>query len=97
VPSFQLGHQFHTEYLSCRDIRGRDSLGAPVVDDSFLAVLHAGDRPTAFVLPGPAWAQCYELVEHLTRGADSATGEGEPPGTTVTVPARGVLLLRVSE
>ncbi len=85
-------------YLSGRDIPGRDSRGAPVVDDSFLAVVHAGDRPVSFVLPGPPWARRYELIVD-TSGEEQA----RPPGTvhragaTVTVPARAVLLLRVKE
>ncbi|WP_055493622.1 glycogen debranching protein GlgX [Streptomyces sp. TP-A0356] len=83
-------------YLSGRDIPGRDSRGAPVVDDSFLAVFHAGDRPAGFELPGPPWARRYELIVDTSREEQSL-----PPGTvhragaTVTVPARAVLLLRV--
>lgn len=68
----------------------------PVVDDSFLAVLHAGDRPVSFVLPGPPWASRYEVVVDT-----SVEEQGQVPGVehraggTVTVPARAVLLLRV--
>ncbi|MDG4859378.1 glycogen debranching protein GlgX [Streptomyces sp. T-3] len=83
-------------YLSGRDIPGRDALGAAVVDDSFLAVLHAADRPGTFVLPGRPWADAYELVVDTSREDQS----GEPDtryaaGCAVTVPARSVLLLRV--
>ncbi|MEU1040988.1 glycogen debranching protein GlgX [Streptomyces sp. NPDC005907] len=84
-------------YLSGRDIPGRDARGAPVVDDSFLAVLHAGDRPAAFVLPGPPWAAEYEVVVDTSREEQrEAPGVVHPAGTTVTVPARTVLLLRVA-
>ncbi len=77
---------------------GRDSRGAPVVDDSFLAVLHAGDRPTAFLLPGPPWAQRYELVVDTSREEQTLPPQTvHRAGTTVTVPTRAVLLLRVSE
>jgi glycogen operon protein len=83
-------------YLSGRDIPGRDARGAPVVDDSFLAVLHAGDRQASFVLPGPPWARRYELVVDTSREEQTqAPGTVHRAGATVTVPARAVLLLRV--
>ena len=84
-------------YLSGRDIPGRDERGVPITDDSFLAVLHAGDRPVSFVLPGPPWAERSEVV-----GDPSREDQAEPPavhhraGAAVTVPARAVLLLRVA-
>ncbi|WP_442812847.1 glycogen debranching protein GlgX [Streptomyces sp. NBC_01343] len=83
-------------YLSGRDIPGRDERGLQVGDDSFLALLHAGDRPVAWVLPDAPWAAEYELVLDTAREDQAA-----PPGTrhrggeTLTVPARSVLLLRV--
>ncbi|WP_405978515.1 glycogen debranching protein GlgX [Streptomyces sp. NBC_00158] len=83
-------------YLSGRDIPGRDERGRQVTDDSFLALLHAGDRPVEWVLPGPPWAAAYELVLDTSRESQEA-----PPGTRhrggepLTVPARSVLLLRV--
>ncbi|MFI8929707.1 glycogen debranching protein GlgX [Streptomyces sp. NPDC053474] len=82
-------------YLSGRDIPGRDARGAQVTDDSFLAVLHGADRAVGFTLPGPPWADAYEVV------VDTAGEEqGEAPGTLlaagaeVTVEARSALLLR---
>jgi glycogen operon protein len=83
-------------YLSGRDIPGRDAFGAPVVDDSFLAVLHAGDRPAAFELPGMPWATRYEVVVDTSREEQSeAPGVVHAAGTAITVPARSVLLLKV--
>ncbi|MFB7506129.1 glycogen debranching protein GlgX [Streptomyces broussonetiae] len=83
-------------YLSGQDIPGRDERGAPVLDDSFLAVLHAGESPTGFVLPGPPWAERYEVVVDTSR-EDQAEPPGtvHPAGTEITVPQRCVLLLRV--
>ncbi|MET8577837.1 glycogen debranching protein GlgX [Streptomyces sp. NPDC005012] len=83
-------------YLSGRDIPGRDERGAPVVDDSFLVVLHADHRPVAFTLPGRPWADRYEVV--VDTGLEDQ--EREPAawhaaGDTVQVPPRTVLLLRV--
>ncbi|MFF3622878.1 glycogen debranching protein GlgX [Streptomyces sp. NPDC002467] len=83
-------------YLSGRDIPGRDDRGRQVTDDSFLVLLHTGDRPVPWVLPGAPWADAYEVVLDTSR-----EDQAEPPGTrhrggeTVTVPARSVVVLRV--
>ena len=83
-------------YLSGRDIPGRDARGVPVTDDSFLAVLHAGDRPAGFVLPGPPWAERYEVVVDTSQGgAGRGPGVVHRAGTAITVPARAVMLLKV--
>ncbi|WP_442818579.1 glycogen debranching protein GlgX [Streptomyces sp. NBC_01320] len=85
-------------YLSGRDIPGRDARGEQVTDDSFLAILHAADRPSSFRLPGPPWAQAYELVLDTSREDQStAPGTVHRGSETLTVPARAVVLLRVSE
>ncbi|MFF9014656.1 glycogen debranching protein GlgX [Streptomyces sp. NPDC014870] len=83
-------------YLSGRDIPGRDERGRQVTDDSFLAILHAGPRPAEYRLPGPPWAESYELVldtalEDQTRAPETVYAGG----ATVTVGARSVWLLRV--
>ncbi len=84
-------------YLSGRDIPGRDARGERITDDSFLAVLHSGHRPLDFRLPGPPWAETYELVVDTAREDQSG-----PPGTVhrggevLPVGARSVVLLRVS-
>jgi glycogen operon protein len=82
-------------YLSGRDIPGRDERGAPVLDDSFLIVLHAGDGPSGFVLPGRPWADRYEVVVD-TSWEEQAQEPGvtHRSGSELTVPARSVLLLR---
>ncbi|WTN75568.1 glycogen debranching protein GlgX [Streptomyces sp. NBC_00624] len=85
-------------YLSGRDIPGRDARGEQVTDDSFLAILHAADRPIGFRLPGPPWAQAYELVLDTSREDQSTAPATVHRGNEVlTVPARAVLLLRVRE
>ncbi|MFE9707394.1 glycogen debranching protein GlgX [Streptomyces sp. NPDC005930] len=82
-------------YLSGRDIPGRDERGDPIADDSFLAVLHAGEGPAGFDLPGPPWAERYEVVVDTGREEqDRAPGAVHPAGTRITVPGRTVLLLR---
>ncbi|MFF0073885.1 glycogen debranching protein GlgX [Streptomyces sp. NPDC005494] len=84
-------------YLSGRDIPGRDARGGQITDDSFLAVLHADHRPCDFTLPGPPWAQSYEMVLDTSREEQStAPGTVHQGGTALTVPGRTVLLLRVT-
>ncbi|MFJ4786862.1 glycogen debranching protein GlgX [Streptomyces sp. NPDC088794] len=83
-------------YLSGRDIPGRDERGDPIIDDSFLAVLHAGDRPATFVLPGSPWAERYEVVVDTSKEEQGeAPGAVHRAGAAITVAARSVLLLRV--
>lgn len=85
-------------YLSGRDIPGRDARGEQVTDDSFLAILHAADRPIGFRLPGPPWAQAYELVLDTSQEDQSTALTTVHRGNEeLTVPARAVLLLRVRE
>ncbi|MFF7412301.1 glycogen debranching protein GlgX [Streptomyces lydicus] len=82
-------------YLSGNDISQRDARGIRIVDDSFLAVLHAAARPRAVTLPGPPWAQSYELL--LDTAREDRPGAAErvyPAGGTLTLPERSVVLFR---
>ncbi|MER7763308.1 glycogen debranching protein GlgX [Streptomyces sp. NPDC097619] len=82
-------------FLSGRDIPGRDARGEPVTDDSFLVLLHSGDRPLSWVLPGGPWAREYELVVDTSlEEQERAPGTRHRAGGTLTVPARSVLLLK---
>ena len=49
-------------YLDGRGIRQRDQRGRPIVDDSYLVYLNAGPETRTITLPGPPWADAYELV-----------------------------------
>jgi glycogen operon protein len=83
-------------YLSGRDIPGRNAQGTPITDDSFLAILHAGDRPADFVLPGSPWAESYEVVVDTSLEEQGvAPGVVHRAGAGTSVPGRAVLLLRV--
>ncbi|WTL50640.1 glycogen debranching protein GlgX [Streptomyces sp. NBC_01497] len=82
-------------FLSGDDIPGSGEGGGPVVDDSFLAVLHAGHEPGDVLLPGAPWAPAYELVLDTSReDQESEPGTRYAGGTTLAVPPRSVLLLR---
>ncbi|MFE3887122.1 glycogen debranching protein GlgX [Streptomyces lydicus] len=82
-------------YLSGNDISQRDARGVRIVDDSFLAVLHAADRPCPFTLPGPPWARAYELLVDTAR--EDQPGAALPPypaGGSLTLAGRSVVLFR---
>ncbi|WP_431042069.1 glycogen debranching protein GlgX [Streptomyces sp. P1-3] len=83
-------------YLSGRDIPQHDERGVPVTDDSFLAIWHAGAEPVSFTLPGPPWADAYEVLVDTAREDGGAAGPGErhPAGAEVRLPGRSALLLR---
>jgi glycogen operon protein len=92
---FDGGLQTLGMYLDGRGIRHRDEHGRPVVDDCYLVQLHAGPEPVAVQLPGPPWADGYELV------VSTEYPTGEPPQMTVVapgpaeIPGRSVWVLRV--
>jgi isoamylase len=67
-------------YLDGRGIRHRDADGRPLIDDSYLIQLHAGPDPVTVHLPGPPWADGYELV------VSTEYPTGEPPETTIVAP-----------
>jgi isoamylase len=84
-------------YLDGRGLRSRGARGELVIDHSYLAILHAGDEPIEFTLPGAPWAAIYQAVIDTSRpggepvpGADTALG-----GSVCTIPARSCLILRV--
>jgi glycogen operon protein len=93
---FDGGLQTIGMYLDGRDLRHRGPRGEPIVDDSYLLVLHAGDGPVSFALPGAPWASSYEIV------VDTAYAGGQSPaeapvsaGSTLEIGPRTSLLLRI--
>ncbi|WP_199522435.1 glycogen debranching protein GlgX [Geodermatophilus marinus] len=92
---FDAGLQTIGMYLDGRGIRHRDERGRPVEDDSYLVWVHAGPAPVTVHLPGPPWADGYELV------VSTEYPTGAPPRPAVVAPgpvgmdARTVWLLRV--
>ena len=82
-------------WIDGRDVRGHTAAGAPMTDDSWLLVLHAGADPVELTLPGPPYGEAY--TPELDTG--SATGEPADPhplsgGVELTLPGRTVWLLR---
>jgi isoamylase len=75
-------------YLSGHDIGEVDAHGGPVVDDSFLVIMHAGLEPATFTLPGAPWAAAYEVVLDSTDTIGAAAQAGQPldvPGVAFAV------------
>jgi isoamylase len=79
-------------YLDGRGIRSRGPRGEEIVDDSFLLVLHPGGDDLTLVLPGAPWASSYELV--ISTASNDDEGTTHPPGTSVGLVGRSVLLFR---
>jgi glycogen operon protein len=73
----------------------RDREGELVADDSWLLLLHAGDDAAEVTLPGEEFGE--KFVPVLDTGARRGTPAAEaalPPGTTLTMPARSLLVFR---
>ncbi len=82
-------------YLDGRGLRDRGPRGELVLDDSYLLVLHSGDDPITFRLPGSPWADGYVVV------IDTRCPAGTPTAAQVSREAidldpRCVVLLRVT-
>jgi glycogen operon protein len=84
-------------YLDGRGLRHRDSRGETIVDDSFLLVLHSGDDPGSFRLPGRPWAGEYEIVVDTGNpgGRPDPAAQAPAGGADFAVGARTAFLLRV--
>jgi isoamylase len=77
------------------EMHGSDESGQPIRDEAFLVVLHAGEDPAKFVLPGSPYGKGY------VRTVDTATGqafEGGPQlaaGTAIVLAARSLTVFHV--
>ncbi|MDQ2796444.1 MAG: glycogen debranching protein GlgX [Actinomycetota bacterium] len=83
-------------YLDGRRLRHRSKRGEPIIDESFLLLLHSGEDSGTFHLPGDPWASAYEPVIDTTQasGVVDATAE-VAGGTALTMAGRSAVLLRV--
>jgi glycogen operon protein len=80
-------------YLDGRGLRSRGRHGEPLVDHSYLLVLHSGDDLVSFALPAAPWAASYELVIDTASAAGAGSGS-LAPGSAVPLGPRTTLLLR---
>ncbi|MCW2539154.1 MAG: glycogen debranching enzyme GlgX [Frankiales bacterium] len=82
-------------YLDGRGLRHRGSRGEKLIDDSYLMLLHSGDEPVDFVLPGSPWADRYPVVlDTGATGGEPSPGVIFAGGATIILAARTVLVLR---
>jgi glycogen operon protein len=79
-------------FVDGEEIHSRGPRGERIVDESFLLLLHAGDSPVGFTLPGVPWAKSYEIL--LDTALAEEHGYQPPAGATIDVSPRSVVLLR---
>jgi glycogen operon protein len=73
----------------------RDRDGEVVPDDSWLVLLHAGEARTDVTLPGGEFGEKFvPVLDTATRRGTPASEAALPPGTTLTLPPRTLLLFR---
>ena len=87
-------------YLDGRGLRHRGRRNEVIIDDSYLWILHSGAEGIDFVLPAAPWASAYEIVIDTDQiggepMADPSTPSLSPSGSSIAMPARSSLLLRV--
>ena len=80
-------------YLSGADIHDVDPHGEPIVDDSFLIIMHGGLEPSTFILPGAPWATSYEVV---LDNSGQATTSTLAAGSTLDVPGVAFIVLQAT-
>jgi isoamylase len=78
-------------FLSGKEIRQTGPHNEPIVDDSFLVILHAGLDATTFTLPGAPWATGYDVVLDSTAQHDGARIEA---AAALDVPPVAFIVLR---
>ena len=75
---------------------GLDDAGEPIRDESFLVVLHAGDDPAKFVLPGQPFGKAYLRVVDTATGQAFEDGPQLPAWSSVSLPARSMHVFHVA-
>jgi glycogen operon protein len=63
-------------FLNGDEIGDRGPRGEPIVDDSFLVLLHAAGDAVQFALPGPPWAKEYAVMIDTALPGDGDPGAG---------------------
>jgi glycogen operon protein len=82
-------------YLNGRGIPDRDDLGLQVVDDSFLLVVNTHEEEQTVTLPDASYGQDWLVAVDTADPVPLAEPQpGPPPGGTVQVPGRSMLVLR---
>jgi glycogen operon protein len=82
-------------YLDGRGIRHRTRSGETITDESFLLLLHSGDRDGVFTLPAAPWASAYVRVVDTDHPGGAPVNTMIPAGADLPMRSRSVVLLRV--
>jgi isoamylase len=69
--------------------------GHVIRDESFLIILHAGEDPAKFVLPGSPYGTGYLRVVDTASGQAFEGGPQQTAGSTVVLPARSLTVFHV--
>ena len=84
-------------WIDGRDVRGHSAMGEPLIDRSWLLLLHAGEDPITVQLPSSPYADSYTPI------VDTDTVDGAPAdpstlsaGVPLTVPGRTLWLLQAN-
>ena len=70
--------------------------GTHVRDDSFLVLMHAGEEPIDFTLPGAPYGSAYRRILDTATGQHRESDHDEPAGSTVPMPSRSLIVFRVA-
>jgi isoamylase len=84
-------------FLNGEAIPGTDRRGEPVRDDSFYLLVNASDEPIPFRLPGGDWGGGWVEVCDTAKPRCEEGGAIRRTGEEVTVPERGLVVLRKVE
>jgi glycogen operon protein len=74
------------------ELHGTDHEGRRRRDSSFLVILHAGEQPIDFILPGAPYATSYRRAVDTSTGQAVIDGPPVPAASAVNVPARTLLV-----
>src|SRR4029077_19248349 len=80
-------------YVAGDALNLRTPRGEPVVDVSFLLLLHGGGEPVDFTLPGAPWAVGYRSYLDTDDEHPAPSDTTLAPEDTVTLAPRSVVLL----
>ncbi|HEV2782101.1 MAG TPA: glycogen debranching protein GlgX [Actinophytocola sp.] len=92
---FDDARRFLGMWIDGSESLSRDRAGELVPDDSWLVLLHAGDRPIDVTLPGVRYGKRYEPeLDTTSRRGTPASSIPLEPGDIVAMPARALLVFR---
>ncbi|MFN8126726.1 MAG: glycogen debranching protein GlgX [Candidatus Nanopelagicales bacterium] len=76
-------------------LRARDQWGRPVVDNSYLILIHSGEHHRSFVLPGPPCGEKYRRVLDTTDEHETPTLTVEPAGADIMLAPHSLVVFEV--